>query len=169
MLQESLTQAIEEVRLVAYHMRPVGHSTDKPAEMIRELALYFEDRYPLRFELLLRSDLSVDWEQEDLVHLYRIAQEALTNVVRHAEASRVSVELQYTSEGLVYLRVADNGKGLGKANEEGLGRHGMRERAELLGGTIRWKSEEGRGTEVELIVSPEGAQERGVRVEDFSR
>ncbi|NBF40883.1 MAG: hypothetical protein GVY14_10750 [Spirochaetes bacterium] len=161
MLQESLTQAIDEVRLIAYNMRPIGISPNKPAEMIRELALFFEDRYPLRFELLLRSELTVTWGQEDLIHLYRIAQEALANVVRHAQADKVRVELQYTPEGLVALRVADNGTGLGDT-PEGLGRNGMRERAELIGGTIRWRSENGQGTVVELLVSPDRRRRKGV-------
>ena len=161
LLQESLTHAIDEVRLIAYHMRPIGHTPGKPAEMIRELALFFEDRYPLRFELFLRSELTVNWGQEDLIHLYRIAQEALTNVVRHAQADTVWIELKYTPEGLVTLRIADNGTGLGDT-AEGFGRHGMRERAELIGGTIRWTSENRHGTAVELLVSPEEKREKGV-------
>ncbi len=93
---------------------------------------------------------------------YRIAQEALTNVARHAQASwaRVSLELW---DGVLTLSVRDNGKGIeGRILSEpgSVGISGMRERAALVGGSLEIHSNEGEGTEVAFSVPlPEDEEE----------
>lgn len=84
--------------------------------------------------------------------LFRIIQEALTNVVKHAQASQVSVGLQL-SDTKVRGWIEDNGKGfdagvalMGETRRKNLGLHGMIERATLLGGTLNIRSEPGKGT-----------------------
>jgi signal transduction histidine kinase len=82
--------------------------------------------------------------------LYRIFQEAMTNVARHAEATRVMVHCS-ADESVLRLTVSDNGKGMAaevKRSRRALGLLGMRERAESCGGTLRVSSSEGGGTEV---------------------
>ena len=85
--------------------------------------------------------------------LYRIAQEALNNVYKHAQAARVSVILERRGPDAV-LVVEDDGVGFdsseaqGWEGERGLGLVGMRERAALLGGSVEFESEPGRGTTV---------------------
>lgn len=89
---------------------------------------------------------------------YRIAQEAMTNVARHAEAKRVNVTLQ-TTDGDMALTVEDNGRGFdatGLSEAEGLGVAGMRERAALAGGFLDVCSEAGKGTRVVFIISLSG-------------
>jgi signal transduction histidine kinase len=89
---------------------------------------------------------------------YRIAQEALTNVVRHSSASRVEVSLRAES-GALTLSVADNGQGFDPgelAESPGLGVLGMRERAELAGGVLEIRSRRGEGTRVQLRVPING-------------
>ncbi len=94
--------------------------------------------------------------EETEQHLLRIAQEAVTNAVKHAKASQVNIHLQMANRKLS-LRVADNGRGFeqDEAFSE-LGGHfgllGMRERAERLGGELRLHSEPGQGTEVAVTV-----------------
>jgi PAS domain S-box-containing protein len=81
---------------------------------------------------------------------YRIAQEALTNVARHAGANLVTVTLQ-AKDGLLTLTVADNGRGFDATKlteEEGLGIAGMKERAGLVGGKLEVESVAGQGTSV---------------------
>lgn len=82
--------------------------------------------------------------------VYRVAQEALTNVARHARASRVELGLSRVGDEVV-LRVADDGRGLGQA-APGAGLQGMRERAQIVGGSLVVKPREGGGTEVLLTV-----------------
>ncbi len=97
------------------------------------------------------------------VALYRIAQEALQNVVKHAEASRVRVSLLPVPAG-VRLAVDDDGRGIAPDGEtvsdEGpsYGMVGMRERAELIGARLRVASWPGRGTTVEVVVPTAGSR-----------
>ena len=81
--------------------------------------------------------------------MYRILQEALTNVARHAKARRASVTLRH-KEAALELAVQDDGVGfnVGRALDRtpGLGLHGMQERVTLLGGSVRIDSKPGRGT-----------------------
>jgi signal transduction histidine kinase len=80
--------------------------------------------------------------------VYRVVQEALTNVARHAGARSVSVRLA-CDEATVELRVHDDGIGLAAPlRAEGLGLRGMRERAALLGGSVEVESQRGVGTTI---------------------
>ncbi|MGZ5444426.1 MAG: HAMP domain-containing protein [Thermoanaerobaculia bacterium] len=84
------------------------------------------------------------------VTLYRIAQEGLANVIRHAEATEVEVSLAVEDDTAV-LEIGDNGKGMSReqiASSQSLGLLGMRERAELLGGSVAIDSRPGEGTRV---------------------
>ncbi|MFC4346812.1 ATP-binding protein [Kordiimonas lipolytica] len=85
--------------------------------------------------------------------LYRIVQESLTNILRHAHASEVSVGLQRT-DGTLHLSVQDNGSGFDVSTQKGgtLGLAGMRERARLVGGAFAIESEPGRGTKISVSV-----------------
>ena len=94
--------------------------------------------------------------EETEQHLLRIAQEAVTNAVKHSHASEVRIQLEMERRKLS-LRVADNGQGFEQTeafSEVGghFGLLGMRERAERLGGELQLHSEPGHGTEVEVTV-----------------
>ncbi|MFA5112305.1 MAG: PAS domain S-box protein [Desulfobaccales bacterium] len=92
---------------------------------------------------------------------YRIAQEALTNVTRHAAANQVQVSLR-AAKGLLTLAVVDNGRGFDLKeieSSECLGLAGMRERAGLLGGKLEIKSRPGKGTTVCFKLPVEGKKE----------
>ncbi len=94
--------------------------------------------------------------QEFEQHLLRIAQEAVTNALKHAGASQIWVKL-HTEARKLYLRIVDNGHGFEHQDVfSSIGGHfgliGMRERAERLGGEMRLASHPGEGTEVEVTV-----------------
>src|SRR5262249_4461717 len=94
--------------------------------------------------------------QEMEQHLLRIAQEAVTNVVKHAGASRIAIKL-HTEARKLYLKIRDNGRGFETPDVfSSRGGHfgliGMRERAERLGGELKLASNPGEGTEVEVTV-----------------
>jgi len=90
--------------------------------------------------------------------VYRIAQEALANVRKHAQADKVDVILRFEADDLC-LKVRDNGKGfdlsralIGSRSGEPLGLSGMKDRAETLGGTMNIETVEGAGTTVDLTL-----------------
>jgi len=84
--------------------------------------------------------------------LFRIAQESLTNVARHAHAQHVTISLTQDQEQ-IYLQVRDDGCGFDSAQQHaGLGIFGMHERAELLGGTVTIQSQPGQGTMVRAVL-----------------
>jgi len=93
------------------------------------------------------------------IHVFRVVQEALTNVVRHAGADRAWVRLRYEGSGLV-VEIEDHGKGFDGRPRHGLGVVAMRERADLLGGTVEFSRPRGGGTLVTLRV-PLGARDAG--------
>lgn len=96
-------------------------------------------------------DGSVPLNENRAIHMYRIVQEALTNVARHAGATEAIVRL-HRRDGTVSLQVEDNGKGIAEQPIAGLGLVAMRERAELLRGTVNVRKNGGCGTLVSLEV-----------------
>ena len=105
--------------------------------------------------------------------IYRVVQEALTNVSRHAEANQAVISLT-GSEGFVRAAVTDDGKGMpgaermgprGDGLEGGFGTGGMRERAELVGGELEWLPAAGGGTIVRLTVPRAGRPKTETRTE----
>jgi signal transduction histidine kinase len=112
------------------------------------------------------EDPRLDAELEGTV--YRIVQEALTNVSRHAEASSAAVSVR-AQEGSLLVAISDDGKGLPDASalgpregglQGGFGMGGMRERAELVGGELEWEPGPGGGTVVRLSVPLTGRPAR---------
>jgi signal transduction histidine kinase len=121
---------------------------------IRELAEAASERagFALQFE---GSEL--DWELPSDVEqcLYRVAQEALENIVKHARAQQVRVSMSRV-DGKVWLTIADDGEGIDRAAVEADGHYGLRgmcERAEMLGGRCSIESQPGLGTHVLLELS----------------
>ena len=107
--------------------------------------------------------LAVDGRLDDLgdsidISIYRVVQECLTNVAKHAAASEVKIELVRTTEGRVRLRVRDDGVGFEPgAAPRGLGLLGMRERVEALQGSFSIEASPGHGValDIELPVGSE--------------
>lgn len=91
--------------------------------------------------------------------LYRVAQEALANALKHAEASRVRLRLRYSCQGTVTLIVADNGRGLQHSRQspqsESLGLAGMKERMQAITGTLRLRTTHGRGVVIRAHYQPD--------------
>jgi two-component system sensor histidine kinase UhpB len=110
-----------------------------------------------RFERQLSEELPSLSAEQELV-IYRVAQEALWNVVRHAEATTARIALE-SSDGALILSVSDDGRGIPAGSPAGSGIVGMRERALLIGATLRIESEPQSGTTVRLVV-PVGSVEQ---------
>jgi signal transduction histidine kinase len=109
------------------------------------------DRYGLRVEFTFDGEHTTRIAARSQAEILRIAQEALANVARHADATVVGVRLTIRDDRIT-LRVADNGRGfdVGAAGPESYGLASMRERAALIGGRFRIASTVGSGTLVVL-------------------
>jgi signal transduction histidine kinase len=136
------------VRDLIGRLRPVGLDELGVEAALEHYVDHTQQRQPnLKIALSIEGDLSGLDEQRSLT-IYRLVQEALTNVAKHASATRVEIQLTRQSSSTV-VRVKDNGQGSQPdATRSGLGLVGMRERVEMLGGTLRVQSEPMRGFEI---------------------
>jgi signal transduction histidine kinase len=131
-------QSMQEVRNAVAALRPMSIATLGLTEAIRQLGKEFELNAP---ETILTLDLETELPlltPDISVALYRAAQEAFTNIRKHAQASKVLLRLRYEDE-TVELLVLDNGCGTSNTDSEqrdGFGLIGLRERTELLGGYV---------------------------------
>jgi two-component system sensor histidine kinase UhpB len=154
--REAVRHSLDDVRRIARELRPEVLDDLGLQSALRSLctatAAHRDLRVERRFEL---NDAAVSPEVELVV--YRVAQESLTNVMRHARASEVLVALRHVDGGL-RLVVRDNGRGVPGDAEPGAGIAGMQERALHVGGRLTVTPGSAGGTEVRLdIPLPEGA------------
>ncbi|MGY3437144.1 MULTISPECIES: cache domain-containing protein [unclassified Marinovum] len=148
---DTLAGAIQEVRRISRDLRPGVLDDLGLGPAVRTLVEDFGERTGLetKFETVpFRNRL----ETNAKIALYRIAQEALTNIERHSGATRVEVDVRGHKNGAT-LRISDNGRGFEpKDSSGGLGLRNMAERMEQLGGTLRVISARGSGTVIEVEV-----------------
>jgi len=144
-------EILGDVRSVARGLRPEALDDLGLRSALLALAARLEDAGAVGVRVRIAPDLPALPPEVELV-LYRVAQESLTNVLRHARASHASLELR-PDGGDVLLEVVDDGRGFdGTVPRGGEGLRGMRERALLVGGTIAVESQPGAGTRVRLVV-----------------
>ena len=144
-ISDTTQEALGEMRLLLFELRPPVLQEFGLAAALRARLQAVEARAGLvtEFDCQDEERLPPDREQE----LYRLVQEALNNVLKHAHAGRVRVRLG-VANGIATLEVADDGIGFEPALQSavGFGLRGMRERAERLGGSLRIESSSGAGT-----------------------
>ncbi|MCL4105314.1 UNVERIFIED_CONTAM: hypothetical protein GTU68_055445 [Idotea baltica] len=149
---DSLAGAIQEVRRISRDLRPGVLDDLGLGPALQALIHDFSERTGIETELetvVFRNRLDPDAK----IALYRVAQEALTNIERHAEATIVTLKISGHKRGAT-LRIADNGKGMlqnRRAGTGGLGLRNMQERMEYLSGTLRIMSSR-QGTVIEAQV-----------------
>jgi len=154
--KSSVRRALEEVRRIARELRPemlehlglVSALTELSTVLARQSGIQIERDFPQTLPQLT--------EEAELA-IYRVAQESLTNVARHADATHVIVRLEAGLSSVV-LTVSDNGRGFGNAGrpERRGGITGMRERALLVGGALAVKPGPSGGVEVRFEVAATG-------------
>lgn len=153
---EQIKGILEEVRRIARNLTPTTLDEMGLVKTIRSVCAEFQAAHS-GTAVSVNIDVSDDSIPEVLkLALYRSLQEALNNIAKHAQATRVFVDLMTSQQGIT-LRVEDNGSGFdlkslaGKAcTKPGFGLQSMRERAEMTGGSFKVDSEIGRGTTIEL-------------------
>jgi signal transduction histidine kinase len=152
-VRRSAHAAMVEMQAMLSQLRPEPLATAGLVEALREQceALGYRSGIPVRFEI---GDLPPDDRLADSTreNLFRIAQEALTNVARHARAREVEVRLGKTEQDgapALLLQIRDDGQGFDVAGQSaGMGLRNMRERLEAVHGTLDIRSAPGEGTEI---------------------
>jgi two-component system, NarL family, sensor histidine kinase UhpB len=148
---EAVRESLDEVRRIARELRPEALDDLGLVNALIALSTRVGAQNGPVVKRELQGTLPPLSADTELV-IYRIAQESLTNAVRHSGARSVTLSLHADAEALT-LRVADDGRGMPgelPAGTAGIG--GMRERALLVGGRLSIKSRPGAGTEVELSI-----------------
>ncbi|MER6007140.1 GAF domain-containing sensor histidine kinase [Nonomuraea angiospora] len=148
-VQRLAGEALSELRAVIVELRPAELDRHGLAETLRKHVRLLDRLHPslVTFECVELPPVDPAVE----VAVLRVAQEALHNALRHAEAASVSVRLAY-ADGRLVLIVRDDGNGFEQAESRGLGLVSMRDRAESVGGAMTVESAHGRGTTVRVEV-----------------
>ncbi|HJQ23666.1 MAG TPA: PAS domain S-box protein [Blastocatellia bacterium] len=145
--------AVDAIRRIASELRPTALEEFGLAEALR----WHAEQFQARTGIVVTCDCRLKREafnHEQSTAIFRIVQEALTNVLRHAQATRVDIKIRHEGD-LCVLTIRDNGRGITEAEKSGpqaLGLLGMRERTHLLGGEIRIEGAEDRGTMITVRV-----------------
>jgi two-component system, NarL family, sensor histidine kinase UhpB len=148
--KRSVRRALNEVRRISSELRPEMLEQLGLVSALTELTRTFSRVSGIRVERRFDQSLP-ELERDAELAVYRIAQESLTNIVRHAQATRVTVVLEQGFDSVV-LRVVDDGRGFAGEPEEHGGLRSMRERALLIGAALAIKPALSGGVEVRLEV-----------------
>jgi PAS domain S-box-containing protein len=151
-ISKLLDEAISQTRKLARGLHPVGLEANGLMAALKALAartknlLLVECRFTCRRPVLIRNNAIA-------THLFRIAQEAITNAIKHAKPGRIEISLTKTPER-INLAVRDDGAGFPdrRRKKHGMGLHIMRYRARIIGGTMAIQKEAGGGTTVVCTV-----------------
>jgi two-component system sensor histidine kinase UhpB len=146
--QEAVRAGLDEVRSIARRLRPDALEDLGLHSALNALCSEFAQASGIVVVKHIATQSDRVGSDVELV-CYRIAQESLTNVARHARASKVWLDLHVTADQLT-LRIADDG--CGGVVGEGAGVNGMRERALLVNADLAISSPQGEGTEVRLVI-----------------
>lgn len=150
---ELIDETIQKVRNIATELRPAILDDLGLAAAIEWQTREFQNRTEIECRIIsLHEDVRISSEKATAV--FRIFQELLTNVARHAEATLVEIRME-KQNGDVILEVSDNGRGIKESelsNTKSLGLLGMRERALVFGGQVHIARAEGKGTRVTVSI-----------------
>ena len=151
-------EAMYDMRLLVFELRPFMLETEGLVSVLRARLAAVEDRAGLKTEVQVEGErrLPIGIEEE----LYRIAQEGLNNVVKHAAARQVRIQLQYDQDS-VWLEMVDDGLGFDTETADqsgGFGLQGIKERVQRLGGSLEIESAPRKGTRLSVRVPIKGLE-----------
>ncbi len=153
-LRRIASMALDEVKRMARGLRPSVLDDVGLSAALERLADDFAHAHDLTFDVKISGLESLRLPEAVETALYRIAQEAITNVVKHAAAQNILLHVEREA-GAVHMKVADDGRGFSihdARTEGGLGLSGMRERVALMDGTISIESQPGQGTRIGVSI-----------------
>lgn len=151
-----LNASLTEIRRISHRLRPALLDTLGLPAALEHLGSEFEGLGKVAVSVAIEG-AAHELPAVAKTVLFRIAQEALTNIAKHAQAGRVAVLLRFGAEGGVALQVTDDGQGFDSEAvhshpERGLGLRSMRERLAAIGGQLQVESRPGHGTQIEAEV-----------------
>jgi two-component system sensor histidine kinase DegS len=148
-----------DVRRIIYDLRPMSLDDLGLRPTLLKYMTDFQEENSVKTELIVRGEESLLKDKNMILSIFRIIQECLNNIKKHANASAVNIQLEMTRQNIL-IRVKDDGKGFdlekyntvrpGTGNSFGL--YGMRERVELLRGTFELESAPGKGTTIRVAL-----------------
>ncbi len=147
---ETTRSSIDDVRRIAQRLRPEPLEHLGLTGALLSLSRRLGEPSDLHINCHVPTDLTPQSPERELV-IYRVAQEATTNAIRHAHPTTIDVTLHANHHRLTLI-VRDDGRGIRAARREGGGIRGMRERASLVGGALHVESAPSSGTEVRLEI-----------------
>lgn len=155
--------ALAEMRTLLLELRPRALVEAELGDLLQQLTEAFASRTPVKVSVTVEGQRSLPSEVQ--IALYRITQEALNNVTKHARATQVTVSLRHQPEE-VDLRIKDDGRGFDpdRVQPGRLGLNILQERAEAIGATLQVTSQADQGTEIAVIWSD--TQQRGRKAND---
>jgi signal transduction histidine kinase len=150
-LQRLVRGALAEMRALLYELRPAALEAAPLGSLLDRLGDVIAGQ--LQGTVSVRTDGDLDLPPDAKLVLYRVTQEALSNIIKHAHATAATVDV-VAGDGVVSLCVQDNGKGFDGdgVSPSGMGIRMMRERLEKAGGSLAIQSTPGRGTTITAVL-----------------
>lgn len=154
-MRGALHESLQDVRRFIFNLRPASLTDAGLLPTLRQHVGDYSQQYGVSVELNLPENLVLSANQELVV--FRVIQEALQNVHKHSEATRIEVNLQQRPGGPLTLNISDNGRGFDpklvrQSRTSSSGLVSMRERAATVGGTLKVDSKVGTGTTITLTL-----------------
>lgn len=145
---KSLNDTIREVRSYITDLEPEAAGKQHFAQALRSLAYTMQSLWVANISLNLNEELATQFTSAQEMHILQIVREAISNALRHGEATQIEIALQPARDRSALLKVQDNGRGFDAAQRTGTG-HGlvnMANRAKEMGASLRLQTEPGKGT-----------------------
>jgi signal transduction histidine kinase len=150
--QELLKNAIQEIRNISGNLMPPVLEAFGIEQGLKNLCKYTEANTGIKIKFT-SENLPGAIDQKIQIYLYRISQEAINNITKHADASKAAIRISSCSN-CISLNIADNGKGfeITNSNSKGNGLMNIKERVQLLGGECHVYSSPGKGTSINIEI-----------------
>ncbi|HHO56106.1 MAG TPA: hypothetical protein ENK21_06925 [Trueperaceae bacterium] len=156
-IKSTLRELIKELRRSIFALRPVDLDSHGLAETVRRYCRDYGEQNDVKVDVNIERLPKLSKKLE--ITVFRIFQEAMHNVAKHARANNINISLIYSSNGNVELNIIDDGQGFDLASVSdrvttagGLGLKNMQERVEKLGGSFSIKSQKGQGTSIKTSI-----------------
>jgi signal transduction histidine kinase len=147
-IPDLISEAIDSCRNVARGLHPVTLERDGLPAALEELGA----KIPHDIVFSWTRSKRIDFERGVALHLYRIAEEAIGNALKHAKAKRITINLG-TADGCATLSISDDGKGIAsRTKSAGMGMRNMKYRANAIGATLTVEGKRGLGTTVTCVL-----------------